>query len=134
MFNKGVPEKLIQERTGHRSVEALRQYERTPEEQKEMASKIMNTTNQQRVVPFHPTNQKTMLQPTLPFRQVQPPPPQPNQPSFSGCTLSGCSVTINIVQPPAINELQGLDVQDIFADFLIGTVYHLTDAFLCCSR
>ena len=27
MFRRGVPEKLIQERTGHRSLEALRSYE-----------------------------------------------------------------------------------------------------------
>ena len=29
MFQAGVPEKLIQQRTGHRTLEALRQYERT---------------------------------------------------------------------------------------------------------
>lgn len=33
MFRAGVPEKIIQERTGHRSVKALRTYERTTETQ-----------------------------------------------------------------------------------------------------
>ena len=33
MFARQVPEKLIQERTGHRSLEALRTYERSNEEQ-----------------------------------------------------------------------------------------------------
>ena len=31
MFRAGVPEKIIQERTGHRSLKALRTYERTTE-------------------------------------------------------------------------------------------------------
>ena len=29
LYNANIPEKLIQERTGHRSIKALRQYERT---------------------------------------------------------------------------------------------------------
>ena len=33
MFQRGVPEKLIKERTGHRSLEALRKYEHASEEQ-----------------------------------------------------------------------------------------------------
>ena len=33
MFRSGAPEKLIQERTGHRSLEALRCYERIDEAQ-----------------------------------------------------------------------------------------------------
>ena len=33
LFKRGAPEKLIQERTGHRSLEALRTYERSSEEQ-----------------------------------------------------------------------------------------------------
>ena len=33
LFRAGVPEKIIQERTGHRSLKALRTYERTTERQ-----------------------------------------------------------------------------------------------------
>ena len=32
MFTRGVPEKLIAEKTGHHSIKALRYYERTPQE------------------------------------------------------------------------------------------------------
>ena len=33
MFQAGIPEKLIQQRTGHRSIDTLRKYERTSESQ-----------------------------------------------------------------------------------------------------
>ena len=41
MFQMGLPEKIIQERTGHRSLEALRTYERTNEDQHRAASKVL---------------------------------------------------------------------------------------------
>ena len=41
MYEMGVPEKVIQERTGHRSIEALRVYERTNTHQQEAASNIL---------------------------------------------------------------------------------------------
>ena len=43
LFVKGFPEKIIQERAGHKSVDALRQYERTTESQNQAASNILNT-------------------------------------------------------------------------------------------
>ena len=42
MFRHGAPEKLIQERTGHRSIEALRTYERLDEMQHRAASSILS--------------------------------------------------------------------------------------------
>ena len=41
LFHAGVPEKLIQQTTGHRSLEALRQYERTSESQLVDISNVM---------------------------------------------------------------------------------------------
>lgn len=41
LFEANVPEKLIQERTGHRSVKALRLYERTTDKQHEEVSMIL---------------------------------------------------------------------------------------------
>ena len=38
LFDSGVPEKIIQERTGHRSLEPLRTYERTTEHQHKAVS------------------------------------------------------------------------------------------------
>ena len=43
LFKHGVPEKIVQERTGHRSLEPLRTYERSSEEQHKAASTILST-------------------------------------------------------------------------------------------
>ena len=42
LFMKGVPEKIIQERTGHKSLDALRCYERTTSSQIEAVSNVLN--------------------------------------------------------------------------------------------
>ena len=41
MFEQHIPEKIIQERSGHRSLEALRVYEKTTNQQKIAASRVM---------------------------------------------------------------------------------------------
>ncbi len=43
MFQQGVPEKLIQERTGHRSLEGLRSYERLCESQHRAVSNLLSS-------------------------------------------------------------------------------------------
>ena len=45
MFRQGAPEKLIQERTGHRSLEALRSYERLDEEQHKAVSSLLSNAS-----------------------------------------------------------------------------------------
>ena len=42
LFIAGVPEKIIQERTGHRSIECLRMYERTTQKQQQAVSNILS--------------------------------------------------------------------------------------------
>ena len=73
LFDAGVPEKIIKERTGHRSVEALRIYEHTTKKQHMAVSKIL--TNCQKTTfesalkkeeltyntsPFHPASNSTV--------------------------------------------------------------------------
>ena len=41
LFQAGIPERVIQDRTGHRSLDGLRQYERISEKQKEAACKVL---------------------------------------------------------------------------------------------
>ena len=50
MYNSGIPEKTIQSRTGHNSIEALRVYERPSKEQQAKACKALACT-QTRPVP-----------------------------------------------------------------------------------
>ena len=45
LFHANVPEKMIQERTGHRSVVALRTYERTAHDQHQAVSSILSSAS-----------------------------------------------------------------------------------------
>ena len=45
MFRAGVPEKIIQERTGHRSVKALRTYERTTATQRLSVANVLSSSS-----------------------------------------------------------------------------------------
>ena len=42
LFQAGIPEKIVQERTGHRSIKALRMYERTTTEQHMAVSHVLS--------------------------------------------------------------------------------------------
>lgn len=44
LYNGGVPEKLIMERSGHLSISGVRSYERTSELQKKEVSQLMSNT------------------------------------------------------------------------------------------
>lgn len=46
MFNNGLPEKLIAEMSGHKSVKALRCYERTSSAQQQAVTASVNAVNQ----------------------------------------------------------------------------------------
>ena len=46
LFSGNCPEKVIQERTGHRSLKALRMYERTTEKQHQVVSKMLSSTEE----------------------------------------------------------------------------------------
>ena len=46
LYEAEVPEKIIQERTGHRSFECLRMYERTSEKQHQAVSNILSSSSQ----------------------------------------------------------------------------------------
>ena len=45
LFQAGVPEKIIQERTGHRSLKALRMYERTTTSQHIAVSNVLSAVD-----------------------------------------------------------------------------------------
>ncbi len=46
LYEAQVPEKIIQERTGHRSLECLRMYERTSDKQQQAVSNILSSHSQ----------------------------------------------------------------------------------------
>ena len=90
MFHAGIPEKVIQDRTGHRSLDGLRKYETISEKQKEEACKILAV--QPEVSPQVEQVQENHLNMKVASYS--------QQPSFT-CTLGSASLhgcTINIFQ------------------------------------
>ena len=98
LYQTGVPEKVIQERTGHRSLSGLRHYERTTDDQHRTVSRILsssvNTTLNKEVSlqdsKATVSHSRLPLQPIVPmqsFRQVSQASFTPNM-SFSGCGVA----------------------------------------------
>ena len=73
LYTAGVPEKIIQERTGHRSVECLRSYERTNEKQQHAVSRILssgtelNFQTEMKRLETHKTHSFSKTCPTMTF-------------------------------------------------------------------
>ena len=85
LFQAGVSEKLIQQRTGHRSIEALRQYEWTSSTQLLDVSNVMCNMSKSSASndvtkscgPAKEKDSQQLLQPQF---------------VFNGCTFNGCAV------------------------------------------
>ena len=91
LFQAGISEKVIQDRTGHRSLDGLRKYEHISEKQKEEACKAL------RVVPQSVKEHNTAVTSSSQVFNMECS-PRSVVPSFSfgAATLSGC--TINVYQ------------------------------------
>ena len=118
LFQAGVSEKLIQQCTGHRSLDALRHYERTSETQLLDVSNIMSRKMTAGQVAKESTSMVTAV--------ASGPKPVNTPPSIllSGCTFTGCSISFagnavnnnNNDNQVAEETLQGLSYDDVFED------------------
>ena len=99
LLDAGVPERIIQGRTGHRSLEALRMYERVTDKQEEKVSKILSgsvdkfSVESEPVVPPKPP--VYAVPPTLPSTVNHP--PSVAQP-IAGSHYYNC--TVNMYEMP----------------------------------
>ena len=133
LFNTGIPEKVIQERSGHRSLEGLRKYERVSEQQRQDAYKTLapysrpcvpSETNSENLpvsslapsssVGFHRPFQSLQLT-NMPMYQSE----QQSPSCFGGARMAGC--TINIYQAPSVKTqasapYSATDVAELFSD------------------
>ena len=96
MFEQQIPEKIIQERSGHRSLDALRVYEKTTNQQKVEASRVMSmpsTSEASHVMSMPSTSeeQKKPMERSEEKPQVSSPDPQ----MFQGCSFSNCTFTFS---------------------------------------
>ena len=87
-------EKIIQERTGHRSLDALRMYERTNVEQQQAVSAIL--TAPQSIAYNKSTEKMTIAHSISETKQ-----PTNIAPSLSFQNLHGCTININAAAPPS---------------------------------
>ena len=91
MFRRGAPEKLIQERTGHRSIEALRTYERLDEVQhKAVSTMLSNAPGTTRTMTYsqHLMTSKTDYSLNMPSASMTPYMPSVNLHDLHGCTIN----------------------------------------------
>ena len=93
MYQSGIPEKVIQERTGHRSLEGLRSYERSSEQQHQIAS-ASTVLSIPQTQTYHHAQHATYQRQSASITHAQ-----PSIPGISLQNLHGC--TININQAPS---------------------------------
>ena len=92
MYEAGVPEKMIQERIGHRSVTALREYERTSMSQTMAVAKVLSASEKR--------SYSTTLGHMMPQQNVAQALPQHKS---TGYTFNNCVVNFNIQSPSPMN-------------------------------
>ena len=126
IYQAGVPEKLIQERTGHRSIDGLRHYERTSEAQPADTSNVV--ANIETSVKPIPTNSLTVQDKgTVAVHESHCTFDQGSSKSvptiiLKGCTFSGCAGAFsgpasNVNNDSVAAEVRdGINLSDIFED------------------
>ena len=93
MFAAGVPERIIQEVTGHRSIEALRSYERTSTEQLGNVAEVLVAKENKQF------NGNLKPEPKLPAREAL------ADRNMGGNTFLNCTVTVVQSAPlPSCNK------------------------------
>ena len=99
MFRCGAPEKLIQERTGHRSVEALRTYEHLEESQHKAVSSLLSNAGSSHLLTYqqHLSAQTR----TSNFTSI----PQTHMPQISLQNLKGCTINFNCMPLPPTTQI-----------------------------
>lgn len=119
MYESGIPEKVIQERTGHKSLEALRVYERTNAQQHETVSMVLSAPHsrayneQVQISRQHSTISTVELNQTCTSQNV----------SISLNNLLGCTININntpgTLQNPALPSfnLTHAELDELLSDF-----------------
>ena len=99
MFRCGAPEKLIQERTGHRSVEALRTYEHLEESQHKAVSSLLSNAGSSHLLTYQ--QHLSAQTHTSNFTSI----PQTRMPQISLQNLKGCTINFNCMPLPPTTQI-----------------------------
>ena len=112
LFKENVPEKLIMDRSGHRTVDGVRQYERVSDQQQFEVCRTLESKANTQIAPYRTSQPETcsgistMQQKTL----QQCPVHQPAM--FQGCTFSNYC-TIQLAAPPPVKQYIADDYSDL---------------------
>lgn len=124
MYESGVPEKIIQERTGHQSLEGLRSYGRSNSQQHQAVSTLLSAPQTQMYMhALHITYHKQSVEHTA---NASAQPAMLTLPGVSLQHLHGCTININQAPAPApvpsSNSTQILDFCDAEIDKLLAEI------------
>ena len=128
LFNANIPEKVIQCRTGHRSLKALRMYENPTDEQQSEACQVL--VSKEKLLPPELLSQKPeQLLPGVaaPQASIVPVHCTTTVPPLFGAPQN-CTINIQVLNQPSIQNFQGFvnsDVStkdDAFVDSLLSSV------------
>ena len=100
MFNAGIPEKAIQDRSGHRSLDGLRKHESISEKQKESACHMLDLSISDAKTPDGHTSHDQALSMQVSAPKVSCHQQQQLQPNLTFGSASIESCTFNIYQAP----------------------------------
>ena len=107
MYETGVPEKIIKERTGHRSLQALRVYERTNAQQHQAVSGVLTAQHTYVYNEQHSTFSTVSLEPPCNRQNI----------SVSFQNLHGCTININNTHPNSSFNFSQAEIDELSTDF-----------------
>ena len=126
MFRQGVPEKVIQERTGHRSIEALRTYERVDDLQHMAVSSMLANNPTKAAYSQHLVSTKTKTHSlNMSTSQTQ----HSGIPAITFNDLHGCTINFNCMPPPTTASQPALQnrEQDTCTETELDELFSLVD-------
>ena len=117
MYQSGIPEKVIQEKTGHRYLEGLRSYERSSEQQHKMASASTVLSIPQTQTNHH-AQHATYQRQSASITHAQ-----PSIPGISLQNLHGCTININQAPSslPLNNSIHVIDIDKHIDELISNT-------------
>ena len=102
LYQAGVDEQLVMEKTGHRSVEGVRSYKRTSEHQQQQFSDILSGFNN----PTTPTTSLSLIQPSQQLSETQSVEQGKSGDMSINCSSTSKNLTMSFTQTPSFN-IQG---------------------------
>ena len=123
MFQAGVPEKLIQQRTGHRSLEGLRHYERTSESQLVDVSNILSRCDKSNPASLSVSKETTSCVNNTTSSSTS----RASMPPIvlHGCNFTGCSIAFSGSASNSNNAAvnSNINVEDLLEGVTVGDLF-----------